>query len=156
MPTTPSSSAIAPAIASITSVNDVRAIDALTTSSSVRTLASGRFGFTDQTARLTSLANAVEPARGLRITYDIVRPHRDRRRPRSASIIIGQKTIVGAFWSTPSSRSSPTTPTTSRQAALRVLADALAERRRRLLPQLARQVLGDHHDRPLVVGVRPT
>ena len=73
MPAMPNSSAIAPAIASMTSVNDVRAIDLLTTASSVRTPASGRFGLTDHTARPTSPVNALDAARELRIMYDIVR-----------------------------------------------------------------------------------
>ena len=67
MPATPSRSAIAPASPSITSANDVRAIDRLMISSSVRTVVSGRFGLIDQIARLTSLTNADDPARGLRI-----------------------------------------------------------------------------------------
>ena len=50
MPTTPSSSATAAAIASMTSANEVCAIDADMISLSVRTLATGRLPFTDHTA----------------------------------------------------------------------------------------------------------
>ena len=53
MPKTPSNSAIAPAMASITSVKDVRAIDWSYTSPSVRTCANGRLAFTDHTASRT-------------------------------------------------------------------------------------------------------
>ena len=82
-------------------------------------------------------------------------PHRSRSSPSNFAIIIGQNAIAGAFLSTPSSRSSPTTPTTSRHGALVVLANPLAERRRRLLPQFAREVLGHHRHRTLVVDIRP-
>src|SRR5262245_13194149 len=115
MPATPRSSAIAPASASITRVNDVRAIDLLTIASSVRTPASGRLGFTDHTARPTSLVNALDPARELRITYDIVR-RTDGLSPSNPVISIGNTATVGAFLSTPSLRSSLTTPTISRQS----------------------------------------
>ena len=45
----------------------ILAIERLTIASSVRMFASGRFGFTDQTARLTSLTKPDNPVRGLRI-----------------------------------------------------------------------------------------
>ena len=50
MPIIPNANAIAPAIASITSVNEVRATDLSYTSCMVRTDASGKFEFTDHTA----------------------------------------------------------------------------------------------------------
>ena len=50
MPTTPRSSATDAAIASMTSMNEVWAIDSDAAASSVRTLATGRLAFTDQTA----------------------------------------------------------------------------------------------------------
>ena len=68
MPTTPSVSAMAAAMASRTSVNDVRAIDASYTCCIVRSEASDRPAFTDQTARRTSPSSASLPASALRIT----------------------------------------------------------------------------------------
>ena len=48
-----------------------------------------------------------------------------------------------------------TTPTTSRHGTPRVGADALADGVGRLAPQLAREVLRHHRDRPQPVGVGP-
>ena len=53
-------------MASMTSVNEVRASDWLYISCMVRTDASGRLGFTDQTACWISLRKASVPARSLR------------------------------------------------------------------------------------------
>jgi len=47
-------------------VNDDRAMELLKISSWVRTLASGRFGLTDQTASRTSLRRSADPTRVLR------------------------------------------------------------------------------------------
>ena len=56
------------------------------------------------------------PARLLRIATDIVRLMNGWS-PANLSISTGQHTMAGAFWSTPSSRSSATTPTISRHVA---------------------------------------
>src|SRR5438094_29319 len=84
----------------VTGVNDVRAIDFRTISSRVRTPASGKFGLTDHTARPTSLVKAADPARALRIMYDIVR-RTDGSSPSNFVISIGNNAAVGAFLSTP-------------------------------------------------------
>ena len=58
-----------PAIASNTSVNEVRASDRLYTASSVLTSATGRFGLTLATAFWISWRNPIDPARGVRMRY---------------------------------------------------------------------------------------
>ena len=68
MPMMPSAIAIAPAIPSITSVKDVRAMDFPYTSSIVRTDATGKFEFTDHTACRNSFKKLCVPARSLRTT----------------------------------------------------------------------------------------
>jgi len=68
MPTTPSSKATAAAIASITSMNEVCAIDSARTSFSDRTFARGRLGFTAHTASWISLRKVGDPSRSLRMT----------------------------------------------------------------------------------------
>src|SRR3954471_13466902 len=100
---------MAPAIASITSVNEVRAIDLREISSSVRTSARGELGLTDQTACRTSLRNAAEPVRGLRMANAWVR-RRDIFSPQKSFCSMGQYTTLGGFFWTPSSYSSFTTP----------------------------------------------
>ena len=90
MPTIPSTSAIAPAIPSITSVKEVRATDLSYTSSIVRTDASGKFEFADHTACLTSLRKPSVPARSLRITNVNVRTVSAVLRPNRYAIIGGQ------------------------------------------------------------------
>jgi hypothetical protein len=67
MPTMPRAKATTAAMLSITSANDVCAIESDRISSSVRTLATGRFGLTDQTAACTSLSSAGDPTRGVRM-----------------------------------------------------------------------------------------
>ena len=52
---------------SITSVNEVRAMERSYTSSTVRTRVMVRFGFSDQTARSASCTKALVRLRGLRI-----------------------------------------------------------------------------------------
>src|ERR1700676_627301 len=93
MPMIPSTSAIAPAIPSITSVKEVRATDLSYTSSIVRTDASGKFEFTDQTACLTSLRKPSVPARSLRITNVTVRTTGTKGFRTSG----GQYTISGVY-----------------------------------------------------------
>ena len=63
---TPSSSAIPPAIASITSVNEVRAIDRACSSAMDCTAATERLAFTDHTACSTWRRNSSLPVRALR------------------------------------------------------------------------------------------
>ena len=62
----PSSRAVKAAIASITRVNEVRAMERWKIVSKVRTSASGRLGFTDHTASWTSSRNCGVPTRGER------------------------------------------------------------------------------------------
>src|SRR6266850_1430749 len=82
MPIIPNTMAIAPAIPSITSVNEVRATDLSYTSCIVRTDASGKLEFTDHTAWRTSLRKAWVPARSLRIAN--VMDYADHLVPRRA------------------------------------------------------------------------
>ena len=82
-------------------------------------------------------------------------PRANERPPETeARIIDGQYTIAAAGWSTPLSRTSCTTPTTSRQA-VGAAADALAERRLGSIPELAREILRYHRDGPELVEIGP-
>src|SRR5215471_11559852 len=95
---------------SITSANDVCAIDADMMSVSERTLATGRLALTDHTACWISFTSVVDFGRSVRITYASVRCAR-RSGDQSFSTSTGQYTVVGAGCARPWSRSSPTTPT---------------------------------------------
>src|ERR1700691_83304 len=114
MPIIPSKSAIVPAIASITNVNEVLATDLSYTVCIVRTFASGRLAFTDHTACRTSLRNPCVPARSLLITNVTVRVGPTIPGPNRSLVIVGQYTISGALACTPFSRTSWITPITSR------------------------------------------
>src|SRR5271163_4178818 len=81
----------------------------------VRTDASGRLGFTDQTACWISLRKASVPARSLRTAKVTARVASNVLGPNLPSTIEGQYTIGGAFSWTPFTWTSSTTPTTSNQ-----------------------------------------
>src|SRR5580693_4203507 len=93
----PRERAIAPAIPSITRVKEVRATDLSYTSCIVRTDASGRFEFTDQTLWRTSFRKISLPARSLRIKNVTVRRVSGALAPNKYCIIGGQYTMGGAF-----------------------------------------------------------
>ena len=79
---------------SIVSVKDVWAIESARISSSVRTFASGRLGFTDQTACSSSCRKPGEWIRSDRTAYDIVR---ETNGPSTSRFVaIGQYAIAGA------------------------------------------------------------
>src|SRR5580692_5926556 len=79
----------------------------------VRTDASGKFEFTDQTAIRTSFRKVSVPARSLRITNVTFRIVSAVGAPKRYFIIGGQYTVGGAFSCTPRSRTSCITPITS-------------------------------------------
>src|SRR5690348_18505018 len=92
----PSTSAIDAAMANMTSVKDVRAIDSPTISCMVLTEASGRLGFTDQTAWRIALRKLSVPARSLRIANVTPRQTSSLPGPYMSFIIDGQYTMAGA------------------------------------------------------------
>src|SRR6266699_3134394 len=77
----------------------------------------GRSESTDQTAFCTSSIRLAEPAREARIQKATERITSSSL-PSNSDVRIGQYTELGASLSTPSSRTSPTTPTISRQSSL--------------------------------------
>ena len=81
----PSSSAMPPAMASITRLNELRAIDARYTSSMVRTRARGRSGLIDQTACRICFIRLSEPARLVRSA---------KTAPRWAKFALPQKLFI--------------------------------------------------------------
>src|ERR1700677_3835307 len=84
----------------------------------VRTDASGRLGFTNQTACWISLRKDSVPARSLRTANVAPRVASNVLGPKIPAVIEGQYTIGGAFSWTPFSRTSSTTPTTSNHGGL--------------------------------------
>ena len=113
-------------------------------SSSVWTAATGRFGFTDHTACCTSFSSVGESGPlvadriGQAALHLVPVRHISCRRQRASRRCRAPACV------TPSSRSSPATPTIVRHGeADRRIADPPAERQRRLLPELAREVLRD-------------
>src|ERR1700683_5464663 len=87
-------SAIAPAIPSIKSEKEVRAVDFFSNSSSVVTSANGRLELTDHTDLCMSWSKACVPARLLRATKARVR-RANVGSPQNFSIRIGQYAVVG-------------------------------------------------------------
>ena len=106
-----------PAIASITSVNDVRASEPAYRSCIVRSGAIGILAFTDRTACRTSSMRLAVPARSLRITNATDR-RSDHGAPNMFSASTGQYTKLGASSYNPASCTLCTTPITSRHASV--------------------------------------
>src|SRR6516225_9949785 len=106
-----------PATHIMTSVNEVRAIDFEYSSPRVVGSASGKSESSDHTMRRTSLISAADPARGDRITNATFRLTLTFE-PSKRSCHTGQYTLNGAGSFTPSSCTSLTTPTTSRQSSV--------------------------------------
>ena len=105
-----------PAIASITSANEVRASEPEYRSCIVRSDATGILPFTDRIACRISAARLAVPARSLRITNATLGgPH--ERSPNMFSTSTGQYTMLGASSYNPVSCTRCTTPMTSRHTA---------------------------------------
>src|SRR5262245_15716278 len=117
MPTRPSTSAIAAAMPSITSANDVRVIDASYTSRIVSTSVTGTPPFTDDRRCLIASINPWLPARGLRTRSATLVGEDAGDGPVKLATRDGQYAIGGGGRFTPNSRTSSTTPTTSRHDA---------------------------------------
>ena len=105
------------AMPSITSANDVRVIDASYTSCIVSTSVTGTLPLTADRRCLIASISAGLPARGLRTMSTTRRGASDGTGPVKLATRDGQYAIGGGGMCTPSSRTSSTTPITSRHDA---------------------------------------
>ena len=143
-----------PATQSITSVNEVRAIDFVYSSPSVVGSASGRSESTDQTICCTSFMKAAEPARGERMTNATLR--RDRLLLPFEAILKnrpihgGGRRIVDAIVMHVPGDANNLAPIVGGAHA-----DLLAEGGGRICHKLSGEILRDDRDGPLLVSFRP-
>src|SRR5438445_4539361 len=155
MPMIPSTSAIAPAIPSITSVKEVRATDLSYTSSIVRTDASGKFEFTDHTAARTSSRKLCVPA--LASYHERHRPYRVRGLASEQvlhhrwPINDFRRLVLHASFSNILYHADHLMPWHRGK-----LPQLFASRRRRRAPYLSRQILRNHHYWSQSVYVTPS
>ena len=145
-----------PATQSMTSVNEVRAIDLVYSAPRVVASARGRSESTDQTVRLHFIHEGPRnPRGGERITNPTLPLHLLGLALEAILEAEANTRMSGGGLLTPSSCTSRTTPMISRQSSVVPTRICLPSRAGRVVPVLFRQVLRDEGHRPLLVGISP-